>query len=189
MRKNRQRGLTMIEILVVLAIIAVVAGLTYPSIRRASEGAKVSASLLRGKQIHMALMLYREDSGGETGTYGEPSTMNLPSNSYLLFWNNRYGLNEEMLKSPCGKITAEQMYAGIYPAVIDDTIFAGYAVKFQEAVPISLDFHCNTPSPYFAGHRITKRGVITNLSGSAYVKRAKAVMSKWEYWVQDSTLK
>lgn len=175
----------MVEILVVLAIIAVVAGLTYPSIRRASEGAKVSASLLRGKQIHMALMLYREDSGGETGTYGEPSTMNLPSNSYLLFWNNRYGLNEEMLKSPCGQIKAEQMYAGIYPAVIDDTIFARFAVKYQEAVPVALDFHCNTPSPYFAGSRITKRGVITNLSGSAYVKRAKGMMGDWDHWVQE----
>jgi prepilin-type N-terminal cleavage/methylation domain-containing protein len=184
MKRSKATGITLVEVLVVLAIIAIVAGLTYPSVRRASEGAKVSASLLRGKQIHMALMLYREDSGGETGTYGEPSTMNLPSNSYLLFWNNRYGLNEEMLKSPCGEIQADEMFAGIYPTVIDDTIFAGYAVKFQEAVPVALDFHCNPANPYIGGVRVTKRAVVTDLSGSAYIRRNKGLVDTWERWIR-----
>ncbi len=184
MKRSKATGITLVEVLVVLAIVAIVAGLTYPSVRRASEGAKVSASMLRGKQIHMALMLYREDSGGETGTYGEPSTMNLPSNSYLLFWNNRYGLNEEMLKSPCGKITAEQMYGGIYPTPIDDTIFKQYAVRFQDSVPVAIDFHCNIADPFIASPRVTKRAIVTDLSGSTFIKRGRGHLGKWENWVR-----
>ncbi|GAB4128694.1 MAG: hypothetical protein Fur0036_15470 [Fimbriimonadaceae bacterium] len=184
MKRKKATGITLVEVLVVLVIIAIVAGLTYPSVRRASEGAKVTASLLRGKQIHMALMLYREDSGGETGSYGEPSTMNLPSNSYLLFWNNMYGLNETMLKSPCGKIEVKQMFEGIYPTVIDDTIFAPYAARFEDQVPVALDFHCNVASPYITAPRTTKRAIVTNLSGTAYVQRSAGVTGKWENWVR-----
>ena len=187
MKKNKASGITLVEVLVVLAIIAIVAGLTYPSVRRASEGAKVSASMLRGKQIHMALMLYREDSGGETGSYGEPSTMNLPSNSYLLFWNNMYGLKEEMLNSPCGKLIAPEMFAGIYPAAIDDTIFAGFAIKYRDSVPVALDFHCNSANRYIAAPRVTKRGVITNLSGTAYVRRSRGTFFDWKNWVRDGS--
>ncbi len=183
MKRSKATGITLVEVLVVLAIIAIVAGLTYPSVRRASEGAKVSASMLRGKQIHMALMLYREDSGGETGTYGEPSTMNLPTNSYTLFWNKLYGLDEGMLRSPCGRLEVSGLIKDIYPTPIERTIWAPNAKRYEEQTPVVMDFHCNPPNPYLGSHRVTKRAIVTSLSGTAYIRRAKGHASEWKHWV------
>lgn len=180
---SKRSAITLVEVLVVLAIIAIVAGLTYPSVRRASEGAKVSASLLRGKQIHMALMLYREDSGGETGAYGEPSIMNLPTDSYSLFWDKLYGLDEGMLRSPCGRLDASGLIMDIYPTPIEGTIWAPNAKKYEESTPVVMDFHCNPPNPYLGSHRVTKRAIVTALSGTSYIKRSKGHASEWKHWV------
>ena len=66
----------MIEILVVLAIVAIVAAIMLPVIIRARQGSKVSMSISNMRQLHMAIELYRSDYDG--ASYGTLEDMGLP---------------------------------------------------------------------------------------------------------------
>ncbi len=140
---TKKSAVTLVELLVVIAIIAIIAAITAPVVRSSTERAKVASSLARGKQIHLALMLYREDNGGVTGSYGEPSTMNLPLDSYLLFEQGLYGLTPEIQKSPCGQLSGQKVFGGIYPSVIENSIWAFGARTFEENVHVTIDFNCS----------------------------------------------
>lgn len=70
------RGLTMLEILVVVAIVAVLAAFLYPAIQRTREQGKVAVTQQRLHQIGVALLLYREQCDAKDA--GSPSQMGSP---------------------------------------------------------------------------------------------------------------
>lgn len=70
---ERQRALTLLEILVVAAIIALIASLAYPAYVSAKESAKRSRSMSNMRQLSLALNLYCENEPGEG-----PNRLGLP---------------------------------------------------------------------------------------------------------------
>jgi prepilin-type N-terminal cleavage/methylation domain-containing protein/prepilin-type processing-associated H-X9-DG protein len=60
----RRSGFTLIEMLVVIAIIAVLAGILFPVLSRAREKGRQTACASNLKQIGVALELYAGDAGG-----------------------------------------------------------------------------------------------------------------------------
>lgn len=74
---RRTRGLTLAQTLVVLGILALLSSLTYPLVRAQIEKSQQRVCMSNLKQIHAALMLYRE-AQGSTVPYGDAAAMGLP---------------------------------------------------------------------------------------------------------------
>jgi len=62
---NRRRGFTLVEILVVIAIIAVLAGILFPIFARAKESALRTTALSQSKQLGTALTMYVDQNDGK----------------------------------------------------------------------------------------------------------------------------
>jgi len=62
MRINKKRGFTLVELLVVMAIIALLAGLVLPGLRRAQERAKQAVCANNLRQIGQAFLMYASDN-------------------------------------------------------------------------------------------------------------------------------
>jgi len=62
--RSSKSGLTLVEVLVVLAIIGVLAALIFPSLKRYTESAKVTKCLANIKQLGHGIMLFAADHNG-----------------------------------------------------------------------------------------------------------------------------
>ncbi len=71
-----RRGITLIEVLVVFAIVSVLIARVWPAYMRSQEQAKVTVTSERLKNIGIALLLYREQC--EAADVGTPSEMGSP---------------------------------------------------------------------------------------------------------------
>ncbi len=60
---KRRSAFTLVEILVVLAIIAILAALLFPAFGRAREGARQTTCVSNLNQIYFAVQQYRKDEG------------------------------------------------------------------------------------------------------------------------------
>ena len=63
-RAGSKRAFTLIEILVVVAIIAILAALLLPALQRAKEEGKRALCLSHMHQIHTSLIMYSDDNNG-----------------------------------------------------------------------------------------------------------------------------
>jgi len=63
MRRTRQRGFTFLEIMVVVAILAILAGLIIPRFVGRAEEARKTKALVQMREVMKALELYKLDNG------------------------------------------------------------------------------------------------------------------------------
>jgi general secretion pathway protein G len=63
MRRNRRRGFTFLEIMVVVAILAILAGLIIPRMVNRAEDARKTKAVVQMREIMKALELYKLDNG------------------------------------------------------------------------------------------------------------------------------
>ena len=73
-----KKAFTLTEILVVIAIIAVLASLIFPVAQSAKARAKESACMSNLHQIYVAMQMYREDFGEYPPTPGKPFILDSP---------------------------------------------------------------------------------------------------------------
>lgn len=74
----RRRGLSLVEILIVVAVIAIVAAISYPVINSVRAEGRVSHCIERLRQTGLAVAMYRENNNGSTAGFawemGLPTT-------------------------------------------------------------------------------------------------------------------
>lgn len=85
---KRRRGFTLTEILVVLAILAILAALLFPVLMRAKGRAKETVCASNMRQLYVAIELYRQDwetGGGSTPALGFPTAQAFGAIQWKLF--------------------------------------------------------------------------------------------------------
>ncbi len=183
----RNSAFTLVEILVCLAIMAIVAGLLTPVFVRAVDSAKVQSSLNKLHQGHLALMLYQSDNGGML-SYGTAADMNLPD--FEQFVRTRANLPAEVLRSSCRRDPqiSQSSKAFDFRYNPDDTVeAASEAKRFQENYMLLVDEMCddpgNPPRDYYIAHRML--GV--TLGGQLLNIRKPGNYHKPDWWIDPSS--
>ena len=98
MHKRRQRGFTLVELLLVLVILALIAGMVLPGIIGKAESAKVKAASSQISRISMSVESYYLDTGYTPSSLEE--LVNQPSGT--TGWNGPY-IKNSLLKDPWGQ--------------------------------------------------------------------------------------
>jgi general secretion pathway protein G len=93
-----QRGFTLVELLLVLVILALIAGLVLPGIIGKAEGAKVKAASSQISRISMSVESFYLDTGATPGSLEE--LVNEPSGT--TGWLGPY-IKNSILKDPWGR--------------------------------------------------------------------------------------
>jgi general secretion pathway protein G len=96
--KNWQRGFTLVELLLVLVILALIAGLVLPGIIGKAESAKAKAASSQISRISMSVESFYLDTGNTPSSLEE--LVNEPSG--VAGWNGPY-IKNSILKDPWGQ--------------------------------------------------------------------------------------
>ena len=94
----RQRGFTLVELLLVLVILALIAGLVLPGIIGKAESAKAKAASSQISRISMSVESFYLDTGNTPSSLEE--LVNQPSG--VSGWNGPY-IKNSLLKDPWGQ--------------------------------------------------------------------------------------
>lgn len=95
MYKNKQRGFTLVELLLVLVILALIAGLVLPGIIGKAESAKAKAAASQISRISMSVESFYLDTGSTPSSLDE--LVNEPAG--VSGWNGPY-IKNTLLKDP-----------------------------------------------------------------------------------------
>jgi general secretion pathway protein G len=97
-----ERGFTLLELLVVLAILGLLAAIVGPQVIKYLGSSKTKTAQIQAKNIAAALNLYKLDNGQyPTNEQGLAALVKAPSSSPM--WNGPYLPNELALTDPWGK--------------------------------------------------------------------------------------
>ncbi|RMG23954.1 MAG: type II secretion system protein [Armatimonadetes bacterium] len=197
---RRQSALTLVESLVVLAIIAIVAVLLTPVFLRAKDAAKVRTSVSGLRQMWTALELYRNDWGG-ADVFDGPSAyyrLGLPEPSEGDVFAP-YGVTPALWQSPCGAdptifSTGPTFVRGWYsfaphffsPSAMSSignaTTYGNYIQTYRQNLVTFLDPYCNPAGTSMMSARTKKRGLSVLLSGQALNRRKEGNAFFLQWW-------
>ena len=162
-----RRGFTITEMLVCIAIVAIVAAIMTPVFAGVRRSSQISASMGNLHQMHLALKLYQMDEGGE-GKYGSLEEMGLPDGKYVVL--KRFGTPLPMWQSPCGQNPAwEQSPLVIqydYRPEYDFDDFERIAPDYKENLVMFSDMNCADHGEPLHSNYVPHLGLGMLLSGS-----------------------
>lgn len=100
--RRRERGLTLVELLVVLLIIALIAAFAVPQVMKYVGGARADAANIQIERLGGILDLYRLDVGSYPST-ADGLTALLEKPAGIDRWNGPYIKNADPLTDPWGR--------------------------------------------------------------------------------------
>ena len=101
--RESEQGFTLVELLVVLAIIALIASLAAPQVLRYLGSARSEAAAAQIKNIESALELFYIDNLRYPTSEEGLATLEAPTPEMQARWNGPYLKNAEALKDPWGR--------------------------------------------------------------------------------------
>ncbi|HVF10044.1 MAG TPA: type II secretion system protein, partial [Abditibacteriaceae bacterium] len=126
-RHAQHNGFTLVELLIVIAIVAILSAILFPVFAEAREGARRAACLSNMKQIGLATMQYAQDNDERmvnAFTYYGPGTTN------LMWWQD---LLQPYTKSYqvvlCPSQSPPSAWANDRPAGYPDPLLTSYAAN------------------------------------------------------------
>ena len=100
--RDANRGWTLLELMVVLAIIALIGALVGPALLTQTEGAKAKAADAQVKMLRGSLLTYRLDVGQFPSTAQGLDALNTPPQEVAEYWRGPY-LDDEVPLDPWRK--------------------------------------------------------------------------------------
>lgn len=176
-----RRGFTLLEAMVVVAIIVVVVAISSPVFTRAKHAAKIRASLSNLHQMHIATMIYQGDHGGG-GVYGDIGPMGLPPSYYI--GAVHFGLPLSLFSSPCGHHPSDgnAIINYYYRPWDGGPAFVQEAYIFQENLVLFKDLNCTDHSVALENHFRSRRGLAVLLSGQLVNHHKPGNWNDPEWW-------
>lgn len=190
---NSRKGFTIVETLMVAAIIAIIAAFLYPVLQRAKISGKQSNSLAKLKQLHLVAKLYQADYGG-TGEYGEPSQAGLPVYSPepglgLVYAFRPYGFTPELVLSPCGcqptNVCSDEHQIDF---AWTEMWWRTESPRYRELTPLFRDLNCNDYSVNLRNPVVSKFGATVLLDGSVRQRRSTGDPFDINFFVSESEI-
>lgn len=183
-----RKGITLIETLVCIAIIAILAGILTPVFARARYAAKIESSVSNLRQLHLATSLYRNDYGNGEGF--TPAAKSLPPDLFVLTAKEF----QSVRVSPCGvhpdnsrNTLAKDYFSYTYWHGIDNNDenrldYANHTRKLGEDFVLFTDSDCNERTePLWSAHFV-HFGLGIRLNGQAFRARRLGDIGRLEWW-------
>lgn len=175
----------MIQILVAVGVLALLSALLFPTIRIQIERAKQKGCVSNLRQLHTALMLYREDQSGSV-PYGYGEAMGLPPILGMVLPNYISDRRVFRCNAPSGNYGATvftQMWAhsgrdGLFPA------WHKYVNEYKEDAVLLLDMnHDPADNPW--QEFLTHYGIGVYLGGHVRVIQRVGKPADRTWWNPD----
>ena len=168
---HRRRGFTLIEILVVIAIIAILAAILFPVFARARENARRSSCQSNLKQIGLAMMQYTQDFD-ETmpSIFNQNSNIRLPNGANAptaLWYHMLYPYMKNIQVMNCPSESSIQWTSGAYTGDIP------YGYNFTSAWTMSCSPSCGVQLGFPNDGPGAKLSAIEDTSGTIMVTDSK----------------
>lgn len=205
-RRMFSTGLTMMEALVALVIIAVLTGILTPVFLKAKRSIQVSNSVAKLRELHVALEVYRAnwDAKESYSTFDSYYAVALPPSGGRFSWDD-LGVGQGFWESPCGRDrtifdTGLNLVEGwVTPTYVfyDPANFGtpgdrsgnyidykDYLPTYRENVVTFVDPYCNPPGTSFADPTSRKRGIAMTLGGQLF-NRVRVGIANRLQWFSD----
>lgn len=202
----RAAGLTMMEALVTLVIIAVLTAILTPVFLKVKRSVQESHSVTKLRELHVALEIYRSnwDAKESYATHNSYYTLALPPSGGRFVWDD-LGVDEEFWESPCGgdptifDTGPNLVYGWITPTYVfydpanfgtpadrsgNYTDYKDYIPTYRENIVTFIDPYCNPPGTSFADPAVRKRGIAMTLGGQLF-NRVRAGVGITLQWFSD----
>ncbi|MGE0000975.1 MAG: type II secretion system protein [Fimbriimonadaceae bacterium] len=181
-----RRGVTLVEVLVAVGIIAVLTGILTPVFKSAKRGAQIASTSSKLHQVHLATTLYRQAYDGD-GVYGPIYQMGLPDAEMLsatLYDDDPRGFFDpiDLHYSSCGFHPATSGHHEWMPFDSNDR-WTIPVLDLQDRMPLDTDMSCNDADVAVYGKWNSKFGVGVTLGGWI-VRKHKTGANDDPYWWQ-----
>ena len=142
---RRPSAFTLLELLVVVAVIAIVAGLLLPSLQRAKQAAQASRCTTNLKQLGLAAMMYWDDHEGRAFRYRGPSVGN--GDLFWFGWLERGAEGQRKFDAAQGTLFPYLLGRGVETCPGLDYAMKGFKLKASGAAyGYGYNFELSTPS-------------------------------------------
>lgn len=181
----RCRALTLVQALVVFAILALLSAMTYPLIRSQVDKAKERTCMSNLKQLYGAIMLYREAQDGSV-PYGRQEAMGLPPTLMQLQTAGLANLRELRCALPRRNYSMGA-YVIMYPARGADGIlppWIEYVMKYKDDSILIADMN-HDPAVHAIAMYQTHYGIGLYLGGHVRVVQGLGSPTDRTWWNPD----
>ncbi len=181
----KARGVTLLEVLVVIGIASVIAGITYPIMVSAKHAAYERRSVADMKQIAIAALIYRED--WKQTEFGTMEEMGLPESYKTLFSSSKLYYGPFIPTPPIYPSTYPLYYWMPLPAFVSgiQSPWAAAALKYSDHTLLVCDpwiegfvnghsraMHFDEPNRIYG----------VDLSGQLMRKKAYGLFFEYDRW-------
>jgi prepilin-type N-terminal cleavage/methylation domain-containing protein len=176
-----KRGYTLVEVMVVIAIIAVTTAIAYPAFSSARAAARVSSSADRLRQLHLAVEIYRNDWGANNDLDPE----SFPSHGYV-YWSF-LGLGKDFFRSPCGYKTGIEdnlMRLSYQYVPAPEPVFTAHLRRYGPDALLFRDPHCSGTVEAWNTPQMTKRVLAVTVGGQLINRMKRGSTLPLEWWVE-----
>lgn len=181
LRKHRLVAFSLVEVLTCVAILAVVAALSFPVFSIAKRRSQMTVSRSDLRQIWMALEMYRSDQGGG-GESGAEAAQGLPPVDVYSKMVKDLGLKPPL----AGRWPAVGWYYYLLPdPVADDALHIMWGKHLERCgagAVIAQDLNFSEVGPTDSSPYLSKIGIGVSLSGKVLLQEAPGVPILPGWW-------
>lgn len=181
----RHRGLTLVQLLVAIGTLALLSALLFPTIRGQVDKAKQKGCVSNLRQLHAALMLYREAQDGAV-PYGRGEAMGLPPIMSMVYPSLVPDKHVFHCRAPSGNYAAKvftQLWAvsgmdGLFPP------WPEYINQYKEDAVLLVDMN-HDPAEHPRLEYVTHYGIAIYLGGQVRVVHRVGTPTNRTWWNPD----